>query len=281
MKTFTFRVCVFLTFWTSAAWPQRLPPKQDATFALANPASPESVNQMTSVIKTVAHVMEVSFDAEHSTFALRGFAGDLGLAEWLLRAIDKPAGWQPTAQESDNVSAREYLSSPGGSIPPDDRIPVTRIYYLNSTTQLAKQEILTAERLVGGIQFAFVLDNPRILVFRHNAATVALAEWMVQKLDVPADGLAYAAQSQNPQAGIFKLPDTPDGHEDIVRIFYLDPSTSPKALFAMTKSIREKDNTARVFQKTSPPAIAVRGNSALLAQAQQIVNSGSPESQKN
>ena len=253
MKLATLVLC------TAAAFGQ-LPPKQDATIALAYTPTPQSVRQMTTILKTLAHVLDVSFDATHSSFTLRGPANSLDLSEWLLHAMDKPAGWQPTMQESDNPSSREYHLKDGGYYSIDDKTPVARVYYLkNTTTPGGVQEILTTLRVVGNIFEVFSYDGLRMLAFRGTATGVDLEEWMIRKLDVTA------ASEGNPDENVFKL-----SAEDLVRVFYLDPATSVKDLFDITMKIRTTPKV-KVFQKTSPPTITVRGNSALLAQAAQII----------
>jgi hypothetical protein len=215
---------------------------------------------MTTIVKTVAHIPDVSYDQTHSSFTLQGPANLLGLSEWLLHAMDKPAGWQPTTQESDNPSSREYHLKTGGySI--DDRTPVARVYYLkNTTTPQGVQEILTMLRVLGHVQEVFACDGPRMMAFRGTATGVDLAEWMIRKLDVTA------GRQENSDGNVFKL-----STEDIVRVFYLDPATSPKGIGDLGNNIRATTKTRNIFLKTSPPTIMVRGNSALLAQARQII----------
>jgi hypothetical protein len=231
------------------------PPRQELVVALTNTPTAESVTQMTNVVKAVANVFDVSFDETRTSFTLRAPVNLLGLAEWLLHAMDKPVGWQPSAQESADPSSREYHLQPGG-YPADDRAPVARIYYLTNPLTRSDIEILTTARAVGEIQKIAECNGPRILAFRGTATDVALAEWMIRKLDVPAGG----------EANVFTLPTG-----DIVRIFYLNPAISRQDLFDITKKIRTTTNILTVFQKISPPAIAVRGNSAVLAQASQII----------
>ena len=262
-----------ILFLCAAAAFGQVPPKQDAVVTLANTPTAQTVKQMTTILRTVADVPEVSFDEAHSSFTLRGQANQLGLAEWLLRAMDKPAGWQSSTQEAADPSSREYHSQKGG-YPIEDRSPVARIYYLtNTTSKLGMQEILTVARAVGEIQQMAECDSPRLIVFRGTATIVDLGEWITRKLDVPAGGGAFALQNQNPGANLLKLPGTSDGTEDIVRVLYLDPAMSQKGIGDLSRKIRATLAIRTIFWKTSPPAIVVRGSSALLAQAQQIVNS--------
>jgi len=77
-----------LFLYAAAAFGQK-PLDQQAVVVLANTPTALTVKQMTTVLRTVADVPDVSFDEAHSSFALRGWASQLGLAEWLLHAMDK------------------------------------------------------------------------------------------------------------------------------------------------------------------------------------------------
>jgi hypothetical protein len=184
--------------------------------------------------------------------------------------MDKPAGWKPSAAEADNLSVRQYLLQPGGDI--EDRWPITRIHYLNTSKNLDVQEILAVSRVVAEIQRIFRFEPAGMIVFRDTAKAADLGDWLIGKLDVASDGKALAEQQNNPQAEIFTIASGSGGSaDDLVRVFYLDPALKPADIQSRTKSIRETTKTLRVFQKTSPPTIVVRGSSALLAQAQQII----------
>jgi hypothetical protein len=259
-----FALCAFTAF------AQRVP-NQEAVVVLANVPTAAALKQMTTVVKTAADVLNVSFDEAHSSFALKSPANQLGLAEWLLHAMDKPAGWKPTADEAGNLSARQYVLQPGGDRL-EDRWPITRIHYLNTSNALDVVEIVTVTRVVAEIQRVFQFDAAGMIVFRDTATRADLGDWLIGKLDVPADGKALAEQQNNPQAEIFTIANGSGGSaDDLLRVFYLDPVLKPADIQARTKSIRETTKTLRVFQKTSPPTIVVRGSSTLLAQAQQII----------
>jgi hypothetical protein len=155
-----------------------------------------------------------------------------------------------------------------------DRHPVARVYYLtNATTPLGIQEILSGLRAVGDIQQVYNCDEARLIAFRGTAAEVDLGEWIMRKLDLPDGGAAFARQKENPDADMLKLPGTPAGHEDLVRVFYLEPTLTQKEIYQVLAKIQTATNTRSTFQKSSPPAIVFRGTSVQLAQAQQIVDS--------
>ncbi len=259
-----FAVCAFTVF------AQRVP-NQDAVVGLANAPTADALKQMTTVVKGTADVTNLSFDEANSSFVLKSPANQLGLAEWLLRAMDKPAGWRPSAEEAQNLSTRQYELQPGGDRL-EDRWPITRIRYLNTSNNRDSVEILTVVRVVAEIQRIFRFDPTGMVVFRDTPARADLGDWLISKLDVPADGKALAEQQSNPQAEIFAIASgNGQSADDLVRVFYLDPALKLADILARTKNIRETTKTPRVFQKTSPPTIVVRGTSALLAQAQQII----------
>jgi hypothetical protein len=224
----------------TAAFGQR-PLDQNAAVVLANRPTAQTAQEMLTTVRAVADVTDVSFDEAQLTFTLRGPANLLGLAEWLLRAMDKPAGWQPTTGESETVALREY-HLPKGAFP-DPRAewgPVARIYYLTNTTsrQQGIQEILTVLRAVGEIQKVFNCSAPRIIAFRGPATDVDLGEWLLRKLDVPAGGEALAHQKENSDDNTLKLPGTRTGSEDIVRVFYLSHAATPKEMNALFAKIQ-------------------------------------------
>jgi hypothetical protein len=152
----------------------------------------------------VADITNLSFDEAHSSFALKSPANRPGLAEWLLRAMDKPAGWKPSVEEAENVSTRQYQLQPGGDRL-EDRWPITRIHYLNTSDNRYVQEILTVTRVVAEIQRVFRFDPVGMIVFREAAGRADLGDWLIGKLDAPADGKALAEQENNPQAEIFTI----------------------------------------------------------------------------
>lgn len=251
----------------------QLPPSQESTVMLANPATTETVTQMTTIVKTVASVLNVSFDRSRSSFTLRAPQNQLNLAAWLLHAADKPAGWQPP--QSADAGNEEYVLQ-GGGLPIDNSVPITRIRYLRNSSARDAVEIQTALRAVAGIPLVAVCDRPRLIVLRGTATEARLGDWLIGQLDVPAT-TAAALRNANPYSNNFSLPPRANGAEDIVRVIYLSPKTDAAGARSLGEKIRETTNTATVFSKSAPPVIVVRGDSTLLAQAQQIVDASTAQ----
>ncbi|HEX4137760.1 MAG TPA: hypothetical protein VHY84_24335 [Bryobacteraceae bacterium] len=264
-----------LALWAAAAFGQ-LPPMANETIAMIYPPTAQAEKDTSMLLKLIASLQTVSFNTTDSSFTMRGPANLLGLSEWLLHAIDKPAGWQASARDNGDLVSRQYILTQGG-FPIDDKRPVTRIHYFINSDHRDIIETLTVLRTVADVQLTFACENPAVIAVRGDASMVDLADWIIGKLDVPANGDAFADQRQNFAAGVLRLPKKADGSEDFVQTIYLDPSASQQSLLNLVKTIRSQLNIGpRIFQKTSPPTIMVRGNAAVLSQVQQIVASRKP-----
>jgi len=257
MKFAALALCWFTAF-------AQTPPKRDVVIALTNTPSADAVKQMSTALQVVAGIQDSSYDEAHSSFSLNGRASLLAGAEWLLHAMDKPVGWRPSLQEASNLSSRSYHNT--GDYPSDKWREHVRVYYLaNPANTLDLLEMLTIVRVVGKVLNAVECEGPPMMILSGTEAEVNLGEWIVRKLDVPAGGGANAHQ-----AGMLQLA-AADGREDIVRVFYLDPTTPPKSTGEIVSKIRTSTNNLHCFWRSSPTAIVVRGNSELVAAAQQII----------
>lgn len=224
----------------------QLPPKQRVTVALANTPTADGVKEMTTLTRSIAQVMDVSYDEAHNSFSLAGFEHQLGLAVWLLHAAEKP------------TQNNEYVMQP--DLPADNRDAVTRVHYLKNSDRLNYQEILTIARTVGEIPLTSGGSQPPLIAFRGTEWQAELGDWPATNLDVPT-GTGYNS---------FSLPGS-DGTEEIVRIFFLNPGMNLHAILDLREKIRAATNAKRIFNKTSPPAIVIRGTSPVLSQAQEII----------
>src|SRR2546425_13299655 len=58
--------------------------------------------EMATALRTVAQIRDLTVDSGHNSFVLHGTPSDLAMAEWLVHMMDRPAGWQPSDQETWN-----------------------------------------------------------------------------------------------------------------------------------------------------------------------------------
>jgi|SRR5579859_711528 len=237
---------------------------------LANAPTSKGFQEMATALRVVAQISKVTIDSEHNSFNLRGNRSDLAMADWMIHMMDKPAGWQPSNQEVWNPATREYRVAA-------DRNPVARVYYLANTTSARDlQEIITVLRSVANIQKIFSYTPATVVVYRGSVEEVELGEWLIRKLDLPVTAHASAqgveALQQESPVDVFRLSAPQrDGSEDLVRVFYLNPTVSAQVINEMTSAMHKRGGIMRVFSHTAPPAIAVRGNPTELARAKRII----------
>jgi hypothetical protein len=171
---------------------------------LTNAPTEKALKEVAALLRAVTGSPYLSSNIAQSTIAITGTPEQLALAEWLAKAIDKPAGWRPSDSEYGNPAAREYKLPSG----PEE---VARVFYLRDTaTPQAVQEILTIVRTVLDVQKLFFRSEPKMLAYRTDPSMADLIEWLLPKLDSQSGDPSHTSDS-------FKLP-TParDGSDDVV-----------------------------------------------------------------
>jgi hypothetical protein len=146
-------------------------------FYLTQTDTGQGLQEIIITIRTIADIQRIFPCTAPRALALRGTAGQVALAEWLVNALDKPSGG---AQQSQSSGTHEYRA-PGSS---DD---VVRVFYLTHTdTVQGLQEIVTTIRTIADIQRIFVCNASRALALRGTAGQVARAERLIVELDKPS-----------------------------------------------------------------------------------------------
>lgn len=226
---------------TSIAYAQN----SERVMPLAHSERPQAMQEIATTLRTVALIRELSVSPESKSVAVRGTAGQLALAEWLVRELDQPA----------NASAPHEYRMPANG---DD---VVRVFHLNPTqTPQGLLEIGTALRTVGDIRMLFACNAPRALALRGTAGQSALAEWLVQELDAPA------GQSPAPQE--YRVPGNGD---EVVRVFYLSQDKTPQGIQEIQTTIRTVADVRKMFQVNAARAVALRGTAGQMALSEWLV----------
>jgi hypothetical protein len=150
----------------------------DKTFYFTQPASASDITAMTTMIRTVVDLQDITPDAEHQALKARGPVDKLVVAGWLFDQLDR-AGTGVTAQ---------YKMSGGG----DDTVSVFRVSPGASNADLTA--LTTAIRTVTDIQRLFPLEAHRAIVARGTPEKIAAADWMVHQL-LPPEGEAPTTNS--------------------------------------------------------------------------------------
>ncbi len=176
----------------------------DRTYHFANTDTPQGMQEIATVIRTIADIPNLTADTTQRTLTFHSSAGAAALADWLFNELDKPANLPP--QQTPDLAKHEYRVA--GS---DD--DVVRVFYLTHTETLQNlQEVATVTRSIGGIRRLFTYNAPRAIVWRGTTDQAALAAWLLTELDKPANPTDSAVHE-------FHMAGTP---ENVVRVFYLD-----------------------------------------------------------
>ena len=226
---------------------------EERTVALVNVPSARGLQEIATVLRTVADIPKLSIDSAHPGFSLEGTPAQLDSGAWLIHQFDKPAGWQPSEQEKSNPSTREYR------LPPTEPANVFRIYYLpENTTQMGIQETLTVLRTVLDVRKIFSYTPLDALAWRGTASDVEAAEWLLHALDTRTVSEPYPLRDGKPF--------------DVLRVFPLPGDITARQTQELLTALRMKPmSIMKVFTRTAPPAIAVRGTAAQVDQAEKLI----------
>ncbi len=133
-------------------------------FELRNSQTPEQMQEIVTMIRSLAEVMRMMADTDRHAIALRASAGRVALAAWLVDELDKPAGTAP------GNAAHQYQVADGA----DNQV---RVFYLagaQTGEKLAKAA--GAVHTGAGIKRVSVYHPLGALALRGTAGEVATAE---------------------------------------------------------------------------------------------------------
>jgi hypothetical protein len=238
-------------------------PTESTVVRLTNAPAEKALKEVAALLRAVTGSPYLSSNVAQSIIAITGTAEQLALAEWLAKAIDKPAGWRPSDSEYGDPTAREFKL-------PSGRDELARVFYLRDTaTSQAVQEILTIVRTVLDVQKLFFRSEPKMLAYRTDRSMADLIEWLLPKLDSQSCDPSHTSDS-------FKLP-TParDGSDDVVRVFYLKPPVSLDEFNGLMMALRTTVEIQKTFGTISRPVLVVRGSPAQLSESARLILGGS------
>jgi hypothetical protein len=141
----------------------------DGSFHFTSPETPQSLQEGATVLRTVADIPQVSVDASLATLTFHGPADKVAAGLWMLGELDRPGG---------ETALHEYPMANG---------EVARVNFLmNVTNTQGMQEVLTVLRTVADLQKVFNFTSRRAIVLRGSEGTVAFSEWILDRLNLPA-----------------------------------------------------------------------------------------------
>jgi type II secretory pathway component GspD/PulD (secretin) len=219
--------------------------------------SPQAVQEMITVIRTVGDIQKVFVYTDHSDLVVRGTATELGLVQFLIGSLDQTKDPQRTAiaMTPEYHYSWAYASKASGT-------DTVRVYYLAHSSQPQQiQEILTNLRTVLDVQKVFNFTPLQALVLRGSPETVTASEWMIRSLDLPADAKASTQE-------FTASPSMPGGSS--LQALYPANLKGPALMQTLT-AVRSNVGIQKAFLKTSPATLVMRGSADQITKADQII----------
>jgi hypothetical protein len=215
----------------------------DRVFRLMNATAPTSLQGIATTMRTIGQIQQLSVDDAHATLTVKGTADQIALAEWLIPKLDVTAGSNPGPQE---------YRVPGDS---DDVVVVYEL--VHAATSQSVQEIATTLRTVAEVQKIFaIITKPKIVTLRGSANQMALAEWLIPKLDVTA--------GSNPGPQEYRVPGDSD---DVVVVYELVHAAAMQSVQEIATTLRTVAEIQRIFAITTP-IVTLRGSANQMALAE-------------
>lgn len=227
----------------------------DRVFHFANADTAQDCQQIAMVVRSMTDIRDESIDAAQKALAVRGTAGQIAMAEWLVNELDNAA-----SRKAAQGAAHEYRVSPNA----DD---VMRVFYLaHAQTVQELQEVATNLRSMTEVRRLFTYNAAKAIALRGTAGQAAMAEWLVAALDKPRP-----AAGQERQASATDEFRVSAGGDDLARVFYLAHAETTQDLQEVAVLLRSLGDIPRVFVSNAPKAIVMRGTPVQVAMADWLV----------
>jgi type II secretory pathway component GspD/PulD (secretin) len=213
-----------------------------------SPGTPQQIQEILTILRTVGDIQKVFNDTALSDLVVRGTANQLALSDYIIKGVD-------IAPRTVTVAATPEFHYSEPSRPND----VVRVFYLSHTsTPQQMQEILTTLRTVADIQKVFNYTSLNALTIRGTPSDLASCEFLIGKLDLPAD-----AKSAPPAE--FSIPGG-----NVIGVYYTS-NLSGKKLTAAVTLLRDNLQLSKTFMKTTPQTLIYRGTADQIAKAEQLI----------
>lgn len=160
-----------------------------------------------------------------------------------------------------------FASIASGQAPVDQK--TDRLFLFHNTQGVqGYQEIATVMRTVAGIRELSVNTTKGTLALHGTADQVALAAWLFNELDQPADERLSPTQTQDSRPHEFRVP----GSDEQVQVFHLRHAATARGLEEIVTAIRKSAGIQRIYPCNGARSVALRGTAGQLAVAERLIN---------
>ncbi len=216
------------------------------TFYLSKPLTNQELNEAATVVRTTGELRHLFVYSPSRAIVVRGSAADMRFAAWLLKELDQP---------TNRLESAPHVNESG------DLVKV--FYFKQPLTNLELMEAATVVRSVGELRRLFVYSPNRAIVVRGSAADMQLAAWLFKEFDQPVNRAGFA-----PRVNEYGRLENDD---DILKVFYLAHAQTTRRLNEIATEVRSTIQIPRPFTYSPHHALVVRGTSAQLARAAQLI----------
>jgi hypothetical protein len=138
-------------------------------FHLTNISTLQSLQEIATILRTVADVRNLSVDQASTTLTIHGTTEQAVMSEWLTYELDRPATAETVDQRSETSGIHEFRTN-------SERDDLLRVFYLtNAMDPQRPQEILTAIRKATSLERAYVSAPQKALVARGGSERIEIA----------------------------------------------------------------------------------------------------------
>jgi hypothetical protein len=218
----------------------------------------QEFQEFATLLRTIGDIRRVFTTNESKILALRGTADQAAMADWLTGEIEKSAA----APRQHSASAQYQLPSNPGPAPNENTMQV--FYVGNAATVQSFQEAATLIRTISDMRRVFTYNTPRAMAVRGTADQVALAAWLFDRVDKPANA------APSPPSGVYNYQAV-DPRDNSVQVFYLPHTATPADFQKIATQVRTAASIRRVYTYNAPRVMALRGTVDQLAQAERLL----------
>lgn len=217
-----------------------------------NGLQPAQLQELVNMIRVITDIQHIYQNLQANAIAVRGTSAQIAAAAWLGETVTQPA----------TAGKHEYNLPPGADY--KGRMgTVLRVFFLTQKqNQQDMQEVVNVLRTITDISKIYQYVNSRAISLRGHPEQIALAEWLVDKLDRPP-------ATENSTASFVASPVYPRD-PPAVRVFYLPSAGSPRAIQEQVNAVRAATQITKIYGCPAPRLIALRATDSQAAAAEAL-----------
>lgn len=222
-------------------------------FFAPHTATIQQFQEIATTIRTITEIRRVFTYNAPRALAVRGTADQIAAATFLIHELDQPSD----AKRADSYQYKMVDTANHGETQ-------VRVFYLPYAATIQDfQEVATTIRTIGEVRRIFTYNSARALIVRGTTDQLAFTGWMVGELGKPV--------SAGTASTVYNYPASDRNGENLVRVFYVKNVPNVKAFQELATQIRTSTQIRRIFTYNASMALAMRGNEAQLAKAEQML----------